>query len=676
MLQKGDRDLRIDPVNTRLRYLGLIGAIAGIYLGVAKLALAAAVAQPVVSSAWPPAGLALAILVLYGRRYWPGVAIGAVLLNATSGVPLAGALAIGCGNALEALVGAHLLRRVGFRPALDRLVDVVTLVLLGGVVSTLISASIGVTSLWLSGATALQSLPTLGIVWWSGDCIGVIAFTPLLLTWLSPPAARPSMRRALEATAFAVTLVGVTIVLFSTRFSFVYALFPMGLWAVLRFGPRGAATTAAVATIVAVWFTLHQQGPFVTSSPLRSLFLLQSFIVLLALTKLMLAALVAERRGAQLALRRSEARLIRAQEIARLGSWELELANPDDLARNALWWSDEVHRIFGFEPGGVIVTPELHASISADREVEVQQEIRTAVGEGRPYTLERRIRRSDGSVRVVMEQAEVVRDPGGRPKRLIGTVQDVTERYSLEERLRQSEKMEAIGRLAGGVAHDFNNVLTAIRASADMLANQTMSSGAREQTEHIRAAVGRAGGLIRQLLTVGRRHAFAVRRVDLNEIVTNLAGMLRRLLPEQIELRMVLARNLRSVRADRVQLEQVILDLVVNARDAMLPVGGQLTIETQNAALGSSFPYAQTQVVPGRYVLLSVTDTGAGMDRETQARIFEPFFSTKQDREGTGLGLAAVYSIVQQGLGYIWVDSEPGRGSTFRVYLPQDTADR
>jgi PAS domain S-box-containing protein len=662
-------------MNARLRYGSTVAAIGGIYFGVAKVALAAAVAQPVVSSAWPPAGFALAVLVLYGRRYWPGVALGAVLLNATSGVPLVGALAIGCGNTLEAAVGALVLERVGFRPALDRLSDVVALALYAGLLSTLISAATGVTSLWLSGSAALPSLPTLGFVWWSGDCIGVIVFAPLLLTWLSGPVSRPSTGRLTEALAFLATLVGVTILLFSTRFSFVYALFPIALWGALRFGPRGVATTAAITSSLAVWFTLHQQGPFVTSSPMRSLFLLQSFIVLLTLTKLMLAALVAERRGGQLALRRSEARLIRAQEIAHLGSWELELLNLDDFARNPLWWSDEVHRIFGFEPGGIAVTPELHDVISADKAVQVLQEIRSAVGEGRPYALERRIRRSDGSVRVVMEHAEVVRDPGGRPRRLVGTVQDVTDRYSLEERLRQSEKMEAIGRLAGGVAQDFNDVLTAIRASADMLMKQTLSGGAKEEAEHIRSAVGQAGGLIRQLLTVGRRHAFSLRRVDLNEIVTNLDGRLRRLLPSHIELRQILARDLRPVRADRVQLEQVILNLVDNARDAMLPAGGQLTIETQNAALGASFPFAQIQVIPGRYVLVSVTDTGPGMDRETRARIFEPFFSTKQDSQRTGLGLATVYSIVRQCNGYVWVDSEPGRGSTFRVYVPQDSAE-
>jgi PAS domain S-box-containing protein len=648
--------------------------IGGFYLAVAKLALAAAVAQPVVSSAWPPAGIGLAVLVLYGRRYWPGIALGAVLLNATSGVPLVGALTIGGGNALEAVVGALLLERAAFRPALDRLSDVVALVL-GGMACTLIGASIGVTSLWLSGAAALASLPTLGLVWWSGDTIGIIAFAPLLLTWLSAPVAQPTRRRIAEAAAFLVVLVGVTILLFSTRFSFVYALFPVAMWGSLRFGPRGVATTAAITSALAISYTVHQQGPFVTASPLRSLFLLQSFILFLSLTKLMLAALIVERRQAQVALQRSEARLIRAQELAHLGSWELDLKNMEDFAGNRLWWSEEVFRIFGFEPGTTVVTPDLHASISADKSVRIDDEIRAAVGEYRSYALERRIRRSDGSVRVVMEQAEIVRDPRGRPSRLVGTVQDVTERHTLEERLRQSEKMEAIGRLAGGVAHDFNNVLTAIRASADMLMKQTMSSDAKEEAEQIRTAVGRAGGLIRQLLTVGRRHAFSLRRVDLNEVVTNLDGMLRRLLPERIELRQLLARDLRSVRADRVQIEQVILNLVVNARDAMLPAGGHLTIETQNATLGTSFPYAQTQVNPGRYVLLSVTDTGAGMDRETRARIFEPFFSTKRDSHGTGLGLATAYSIVRQGHGYIWVDSEPGRGSTFRVYLPQNGAE-
>ncbi|HET9706693.1 MAG TPA: MASE1 domain-containing protein [Gemmatimonadales bacterium] len=660
-------------MTARLRYALAVATIGGVYLAVAKLALAAAVAQPVVSSAWPPAGIGLAILVLYGRRYWPGIALGAVLLNATSGVPLSGALAIGSGNTLEAVVGALLLERAAFRPALERLSDVVALVL-AGMLSTVIGAGIGVTSLWLSGAAALSSLPTLGFVWWSGDCIGIIVFAPLLLTWLNAPIARPTRRRLTEVAAFLAVLIGVTMLLFSTRFSFVYALFPVAMWGALRFGPRGAASTAAIAATLAISYTLRQQGPFVTSSPLRSLFLLQSFILLLSLAKLVLAALIAERRQAQVALRSSEARLVRAQELAHLGNWELELTNVEDVAGNRLWWSEEVFRIFGFEPEATIVTPDLHASISEDDGVRFDDEIRAAVGEGRSYALERRIRRSDGSVRVVMERAEVVRDPRGRPTRLVGTVQDVTERYTLEERLRQSEKMEAIGRLAGGVAHDFNNILTAIRASADMLMKQTMSSDAKEEAEQIRTAVGRAGGLIRQLLTVGRRHVYTSRRIDLNEIVTNLDGMLRRLLPEQIELRAILAPDLHSVRADRVQIEQVILNLVVNARDAMLSGGGQLMVETRNAALGASFPYAQTQVKPGRYVMLSVTDTGAGMDQETRARIFEPFFSTKTDSQGTGLGLATVYSVVRQSNGYIWVDSEPGRGSTFRVYLPHDGA--
>jgi len=242
---------------------------------------------------------------------------------------------------------------------------------------------------------------------------------------------------------------------------------------------------------------------------------------------------------------------------------------------------------------------------------------------------------------------------------------DVTDRKRAEGALRQAQKVEAIGRLAGGIAHDFNNLLTAILGSTDLLLEMLPPDHpGREEGQETRKAAVRAADLTRQLLAFSRQQVLAPQVLDLNEVVADMDRLLRRLLGEDIDLRIVPAQDVGAVRADPGQLEQVIVNLAVNARDAM-PKGGKLTIETANATLDESY------ATPGRYVLLAVSDSGVGMDPETQARIFEPFFTTKERGQGTGLGLATVYGIVKQSGGYIWVYSEVGHGTTFKVYLPR-----
>jgi two-component system, cell cycle sensor histidine kinase and response regulator CckA len=264
----------------------------------------------------------------------------------------------------------------------------------------------------------------------------------------------------------------------------------------------------------------------------------------------------------------------------------------------------------------------------------------------------------------------LVRDKNGAARYIIGIAVDITERKSLETQLRQAQRMETIGRLAGGVAHDFNNLLMVIKGYCELLLDQGGIGDGLPQLERISKATDQAASLTQQLLAFSRKQVMQPRVFNLNTLVWNAEKMLSRLISENVEMVTVTAKNLGATRADPGQIEQVILNLVINARDAM-PKGGTITLETANIELDDSYAQAHLGAVPGSYVMLSVTDNGLGMDEETQAHIFEPFFTTKELGKGTGLGLSMVYGIVKQSGGYIWVHSATGKGSSFRVYLPR-----
>ena len=263
------------------------------------------------------------------------------------------------------------------------------------------------------------------------------------------------------------------------------------------------------------------------------------------------------------------------------------------------------------------------------------------------------------------------RSPGRKARAVRRSPKDATR----AEQRALSQRMEAIGRLASGLAHDFNNLLTAILGQCDLLLRRLPGDApARKGLEEIRTAGDRAAGLTRQLLAYSRRQVLKPQVIDLNSSVTSMVPMLRSLIGETIELNPALQADLGRVEADPSQIEQIIMNLVVNARDSM-PRGGRVDVETSNADLDATFARRHVPTRPGRYVMLAVSDTGSGMDKATRAHIFEPFFTTKQLGKGTGLGLATVYGIVKQSDGYIWVYSEPGMGSTFRIYLPRVKAD-
>jgi PAS domain S-box-containing protein len=288
----------------------------------------------------------------------------------------------------------------------------------------------------------------------------------------------------------------------------------------------------------------------------------------------------------------------------------------------------------------------------------------------RPGDREERVRRKDGQSLWVRLTISALRDASGTPRHFIVIIEDVSERRRLEDRLRQSQKMEAIGQLAGGVAHDFNNLLTAILGYAQLVADALdPDDPKRRDVEEIVKAAERSAALTGQLLAFSRKQVLLPTILNLNALIENTSVMLRRLIGEHIDLTTRLAPDLAPVSADVTQIEQIVINLAVNARDAM-PSGGRLTIETENTELDGTPGTHPATPEAGRYVMLVVSDTGVGMDAETQRRLFEPFFTTKEPGLGTGLGLATVYGIVKQSGGFIWVYSEPGHGATFKVYLP------
>ncbi len=335
-----------------------------------------------------------------------------------------------------------------------------------------------------------------------------------------------------------------------------------------------------------------------------------------------------------------------------------------------LYVSPAFETIFGRSCDSVAASPSLWMdSVHPDDRERVEQAAYARLRRG-DYDEVYRIVRPDGAVRWIRDRAFHVYDESGEVHRMVGTAADVTEQRQLEEQLQQAQKMEIVGRLAGGVAHDFNNLLTVINGMADlMLGELAEDDPTRRDLTQIRQAGERAAALTGRLLAVSRRQILKPEIVDLGAVVTGLRDMLQRLVGEEVDLVLELAPDLVSVKADPGQLEQVVLNLVVNARDAM-PDGGTLTIETRTVHLDAVYAAEHPGTRPGPHAMLAVRDTGVGMDESIRRRIFEPFFTTKAHGKGTGLGLSMVYGIVKQSGGSIWFHSEPGHGSRFTIYLP------
>jgi two-component system cell cycle sensor histidine kinase/response regulator CckA len=369
------------------------------------------------------------------------------------------------------------------------------------------------------------------------------------------------------------------------------------------------------------------------------------------------------------ALQENERRLALAFEAAAMGVTEF------DYATRRITYSGNFVRLLGYDPGTVPHSFEWFlAHVHPEDRAAVQSAFEAVTGGEASGEFQYRVVRRDGVMRWWNARARIVADAAGEPVRAIGFVADVTERRHLEDQMRHALKLEAIGRLAGGVAHDFNNLLTVITGYAETLVAAFEPGDPKlGDVIEIRRAAERAAHLTQQLLAFSRKQVLRPELVDANEIVRDVSGMVGRLLGDRIHLRVELGNTPKTVVADRGQIEQVLLNLAVNARDAM-PQGGVLTLQTRIVDVTSRDAERLYPIRPARYVLLAVSDTGIGMTPDVQARVFEPFFTTKGPGEGTGIGLATVYGIVKQSGGFIFVESAVGTGTTFDVYLPYTEA--
>jgi two-component system, cell cycle sensor histidine kinase and response regulator CckA len=381
---------------------------------------------------------------------------------------------------------------------------------------------------------------------------------------------------------------------------------------------------------------------------------------------------ISERKKSEEILREKEFTLSESQRLGHVGSWFWDMQGP-------ISWSDEMYRLYGVSPDTFAPTAESFVRlIYPDDRLAMQEWIAACASEQNPGELEFRIIMPDGAVHYFRGRGQAVHGGGNGPTHMAGTVQDITSnkeatlaKEKLEEQLRVAQKMEAIGRLAGGVAHDFNNLLSVILLYTGFALAGTKEGRAIEgDLLQVKKGAQRAVVLTRQLLAFSRKQVMQTVPVNLNTVATELQNMLRRIIGEHIDFVQVLAPDLGLTLADSGQIEQVFMNLVVNARDAMSG-GGKLTIETSNVEIYDEFALRQLAVDPGPYVQLTIKDSGHGMDEQTQARIFEPFFTTKPKGKGTGLGLSTVYGIVRQSGGAISVTSKPNQGTLFKICLPR-----
>ena len=664
---------------------------------------------------------------MFGRRLGAGVFLGAFLANladffvkSRTATPLGPAdllpyfaahigqvgasAAIGVGNMLEAVIAARLNRgKIG---SCDLSEDVRHVMIFVGSVaaSCAIASTMGVASLSLAAALPADQISTAWLTWWLGDATGMLVLTPFFLVWsrLRRDGLReqpwPSMLGSLGLLLlysgfcfdawFASALSNASHAVFGkwldlrALLAHAYLLLPILLWIEFRFGILAASAAVVIVSAMAVTGSAAGAGLFLGGGGNDSMLALQGFNAVLSVTVLVFDAALRERRRAAqrmheilhqrvseqaTALHQAEGRFRLLVES--ITDYAIFLLDPEGKVTN---WNAGAERIKGYSPAEIVGQHVSRFFSEEDRQAGIPERGLAIAARTGKYEAEGWRLRKDGSRFWAFVVIDAIRDDAGNLLGFAKITRDMTERRAVEEQLRQLQKMETLGQLTGGLAHDFNNLLTAIYGSLETL-QRRLKSDRPDLHRHIDMALRgaeRAAALTQQLLAFARRQPLEPKPVNLNRLVARMTDLLRRALGESIAIEAVLAGGIWWVSADANQLESAILNLALNARDAM-PSGGKLTIETANTYLDEAYAAAHGEVSPGQYVMIAVSDTGTGMTPEVISQAFEPFFTTKGSGKGTGLGLSSVYGFVKQSGGHVKIYSEPGQGTTVKLYLPR-----
>ena len=766
-------------------YLLKVSGLAIAYWATSKIGLHYTATGPTVSAVWLPAGVALAGLLLFGLRAWPGVMLGAYLVSyQASPIIFIGGM---FGKTLGAWLSARLLQRlVGFDNQIDRLRNVLSFLLLGVSVSSVLTAATSVSTMCLSGRFSWQDFAVNWGRWGIGDGLGILIGTPLLLILFTENFRTWTARQIMEMAGWLLGLLTVTWLIFGqvdgARYlqENPYFIFPLVLLCVLRLGQVGGVAATFMITAIAVAETSQRHGPFSQrDNYLDDLQSLQIFIGSLSAMPLLFGAAISERRQSEQALRKSEAELralfaamkdiiatldaqgrylkiaptdptnfykppedvvgktvheifppekaqyflnkiqraLSTKQVVELeyslpigleAKWFTGTISPltdtsvmlvvhdqteqrkalekvgfqaslldvvekaviaTDLQGNVIYWNHFAEKLYGWSAAAAMNRniAELIPAVGAG---ELDGDMLVRCQNGGSWSGEDLWQAQGGQKIPVWVTAAPIQNTSGELTGIVTTSSNLTERKKLEEQLRQSQKMEAIGKLAGGIAHDFNNLLTAINGYSQLLINQLGETDPRRhRATEIKRAGERAAALTQQLLAFSRKQILQPKVIDFNRVIAETAQLLKPMIGENIQLVTTLDAGEGKVKVDQGQILQVVLNLAVNARDAM-PNGGTLVIATATVELSAGAARAFQLPQAGRYVELTVSDDGCGMKDETQSQIFEPFFTTKAQGKGTGLGLSSVYGIVNQSGGSVQVASQVGRGTVFTIHFP------
>lgn len=643
----------------------IVGVLFLAYSAVAFGGLQFAAIHGNVSPVWPASAVAVVGLLVFGISYGFVILVAGAMVSLCTGAPWWAATAAGLGVMLQAVVGALALRAVGFRTSVDSVADLLKLWLVAGVVAAAISPSIGVPALTAAHLIPRGQAGWSWSTWYLGDAAGIVLVAPLLLAFLARPWQRPSTWRLAEGIAVLVATVVVARIAFNPQNGYPYLPFAVLFLVAVRFDLRMTALAVTIVSFVAIWETAHGRTQFIAANQHESLLQLYRLILVLGSVNLLLATLFDEQRHIVEALRSSEARFRLVFQASPLPKMIYDRVSAVLLDINDAW-----KRTFGWNKDEVL--GERVAGFGLWPRETNRKDFAEALDRGSVIARETTLRSRDGTEHHGLLSANVIRFQGG--EQVITTFQDLTRRRKLEEQLRQAQKMETVGQLTTGIAHDFKNVLSVILANAQLgKADASRQEPLRKTFDEITSAAHRGAAIVQQLLSLSRRADFKFAPTDLNASVRNAAEMLRRLIPEDIEVQLAIADPPKVATADDASVHQVLLNLAANARDAM-PEGGVLRIGVERAHLSERDCRASPWASPGDYVRVTVADTGVGMDEETQRRVFEPFFTTKSEERGTGLGMAMVQSLLRQHGGMVRLSSTPGHGTEIHLYFPSGDA--